>query len=379
LGRMNARIVLLHLSLIDGVGPATIAKIVAVLAYDDAAWCALYTMMVSALADRFQLTRAVAQKIEIGLQNNTLLMAELELIRVHAINWVTVLDQEYPALLRFIHTPPAVLYWRGSCLHDVSSQTIAIVGSRRANHYGQRVINKLVPQLVERDYTIVSGGAVGADTMAHRAAVDRKGKTIVVLGSGLLKVYPQVNIPLFQDVVATGGAVVSIFPLTMEALPGNFPARNRVIAGLSKACIVVQAAARSGAAITATYALEQGRDVFAVPGPIDDELSIGCHALIKEGATLLSDISDIIGNLQDQAMITQSVLPSAEISDHALRAAIEPSEPRDPLLCLCDIPRSVDELVLLSGASFTVVQDKLFELQLDGLVTQDFTGMWITR
>jgi len=376
---MKARIVLLHLSLIDGVGPATIAKIVAVLAQDDAVWSALYTMMVSALIDRFQISRAIAQKIEIGLQNSALLTDELELIRVHEVNWVTVLDQEYPALLRFIYTPPSVLYWHGSYLHDVSSQSIAIVGSRRANHYGQRVINKLVPQLVERNYTIVSGGAVGADTMVHRAVVDRRGKTIVVLGSGLLRVYPRVNIPLFQDVVATGGAVVSIFPLTTQALPGNFPARNRVIAGLSKACVVVQAAAHSGAAITATYALEQGRDVFAVPGPIDDELSVGCHALIKEGATLLSDISDIIGNPQEQKMVTQAVLHNAETPDFSFGIAKESSELRDPLLSLCDIPRSVDELVLLSGTSFTVVQDKLFELQLDGLVTQDFTGMWITR
>jgi DNA processing protein len=367
---MNARTVILHLSLIDGVGSATIAKIAAVLVNDDEAWCCLYTMVVSALSEKFQISRAIAQKIEVGLQNNALLAVELELIRAHQINWATVIDPDYPTLFRFIHTPPSVLYWRGACLQDLPAQTIAIVGSRRANQYGQRVINKLVPALIDHNYTIVSGGAVGADTMAHRAVVDCKGKTIVVLGSGLLRPYPRVNIALFLEVVATGGAIMSIFPLTTQALPGNFPARNRVIAGLSKACIVVQAAAQSGASITAAYALEQGRDVFAVPGPIDDELSAGCHALIKEGASLLTAITDIVAD----AHTTVGTVMQPEHSSGAV-----PVKLRDPLLCLCDIPRSVDELVLLSGSSFATVQDKLFELQLDGQVAQDFTGMWIAR
>ena len=375
---MNARKTILHLSLIDGIGPATIAKISAGLGTDDGSWLALYTMMVSTLVDRFHVPRAAAQKIELGLKDDTTLLKELDLIARHDISWVTVLEQEYPPLLRHIYTPPAVIYWRGASLQSLSAQTLAIVGSRRANHYGQRVINKLVPPLVERGYTIVSGGAIGADTMAHRAAVDCKGKTIVVLGSGLLKAYPSVNIMLFQQIVAAGGAVVSIFPLMTEAVPGNFPARNRVIAGLSQACIVVQAATKSGAAITAAYALEQGRDVFAVPGPIDDELSAGCHALIKEGATLLSGVADIVGDAQEGVPTSQEhsrtevLLPNHSVVKVLSRAP-------DPLLSFCSTPRSVDELVLLSGMSFVCVQDKLFELQLDGLVAQEFTGMWITR
>ena len=375
---MNARTTILHLSLIDGVGPATIAKIAAVLANDDAAWLDLYTMMVSRLVELFAVTRAIAQKIELGLQNNTVLTAELYLIHTYDISWTTVVDHDYPSLLSHIHTPPAVLYWRGASLDALSAQSLAIVGSRRANHYGQRIINKLVPPLVERNYTIISGGAVGADTMAHRATVNWKGKTIVVLGAGLLRLYPSTNIKLFQDIVVAGGALVSIFPLTTDPVPGNFPARNRVIAGLSQACIVVQAAVKSGAAITATYALEQGRDVFAVPGPIDDELSAGCHALIKEGATLLSDVADIVGYVSDQPVVTPLQQSSSAVPEQ-YRPAIMPSMASDPFLSFCDTPRSVDELVLLSGTSFTDVQDKLFELQLDGLVAQDFTGMWTAR
>ncbi len=367
---MNARTIVLQLSLIDGVGPATIAKISAVLGTADATWLSLSTMTVSALVDRFQIGRALAQKIEHGLQDTTLVSRELKLIRTHAINWITILEPEYPALLRHIHIPPPVLYWQGNSLSLLSASAVAMIGSRKANQYGQRVINRLVPPLVRHGYTIVSGGAIGADTMVHRAVVEHKGITIVVLGSGLLRPYPRENSRLFKEVMACGGAIMSIFPLMTEPVPGNFPVRNRVIAGLSQACVVVQAAARSGTAITATYALEQGRNVFAVPGPIDDELSVGCHALIKEGATVCTDVADIIGEYAEQ---TYTVTQKTEIQE------CTPAGSQDSLVIWCAVPRSMDELVILSGAPFSAIQDKLFELQLQGLISQDFAGMWTAR
>src|SRR5579872_19904 len=373
---MDARTVILRLSLIDGVGPATIAKMSAVLSTDSLAWQTVYRMTETHVMHTFGLSRTIAHKIETGLRTMSLLTQELDLIQRHAIQWVTVLDDTYPSLLRHIHTPPAVLYWRGACLQQLSARAIAMIGSRRANAYGQRIINKFVPPLVENAYTIVSGGAVGADTMAHRAAVNNKGTTIVVLGSGLLRPYPRENVPLFADILSAGGAVMSIFPLTTEPVPGNFPARNRVIAGLSHSCIVVQAAARSGAAITAAYALEQGRDVFAVPGALDDELSAGCHALIKEGATLLADITDIPGYVGYQRGAAKAEEPHGIVCAPYQPAIAQDLQELDPLLALCDTPRSIDELVVLSGTAFELVQDRLFELQLEGRVVQDFTGMW---
>lgn len=377
---------ILHLSLIDDVGPIAIQTILQNKP-DSWSWDDLYQASHSDLISIFGLSQAMAQKVYTGLRDEALLAQELALIERNSINWMTILDSSYPPLLAHIYAPPAVLYWRGAEID--SDNCIAIVGSRKANYYGQRVINQLVPELVAHGFTIVSGGALGADSMAHQATVSAGGKTIVVLGSGLLQLYPTSNKSLFEAVIANGGTIMSSFPLRMLPLPGNFPARNRIVAGLSSGCIVIQAAERSGASITAHYALDQGREVFAVPGPIDDELSAGCHALIQQGATLVSkpkDVLDAFTHTMPSPVIRldKPIVQQLTLQDDTQGADIESADTQAGsdevrVMQACRTPCAMDELVNRTGLSLSVLQDILFTLQLDGKVEQDFSGRWNVR
>lgn len=213
----------------------------------------------------------------------------------HGIRLLTLLDPEYPASLRSIYDPPFLLYIRGTLLPG-DSAAIGVVGSRRTSHYGREQAKRLSFQLARAGYCIVSGLARGIDTAAHEAALAAQGRTIAVLGSGIGNVYPPENVPLVERIVAQG-AVLSEFPVLYVPDKQSFPLRNRIVAGLSRGLLVVEAPARSGSLITANQALEQGRTVFAVPGPIDRPHSEGCNRLIRQGATLVCDAQDIIDDL----------------------------------------------------------------------------------
>jgi DNA processing protein len=365
----STALTLLHLSLIDGVGPAAVQRLLQVnSALDD-----LYGVQAQYLMHAYGFSQAMADKLVAGLGTMTRLENELSLIQRHNISWMTIVDPAYPALLKEIHVPPTVLYWQGSPLSE--GKKIAVIGSRQANNYGQACIDVMVPELVQHDWTIVSGGALGADTMAHKATLAAGGTTIVVLGSGLLRPFPSENKQLFKDVVAASGTVLSPFPLTMYGAAGNFPARNRIISGLSRGCVVVQAAARSGTSITAHCALEQGRDVFAVPGPIDDPLSAGCHALIQEGAKLVTSSTDIL--LEYGEVVIQDKKASASQEARAQQLTLlNDVTPRGLLIRACAQPTSIDELLEATSLSLPELQTELFQLQLDGRIKQTFTGKW---
>ena len=301
-------------------------------------------------------------------------------------------------------------------------RTLAIVGARKADAYGYRVINQLVPELVAANYIIVSGGALGIDAAAHEVTIKSGGITIAVLGSGLLQPYPSSNKHLFASIIEHGGCLVSSFPLRMQALPGHFPARNRIITGLSHGCLVVQAAQKSGALISAHYALEQGREVFAIPGPFDSELSAGCNALIQQGAKLVTCTTDILQEFGDQIIIDKKVMeekakqlnlksfqcarltPSSILSDgdpnkerseigakeypRALKETLQQvqgereityahySSQQKSIIAACKQPISFEKIVSVTQLSHESVQAELFNLQLDGIIEQDFTGMW---
>ncbi len=375
---MNQHHLILHLSLIDGVGPSIIQKIIA---HKPAkiAWHELYNFSVS---DWMQLAIApqIAQKIVSGLQQDNRLEKELMLIEKNQFNWMTILDANYPELLRLIHVPPAVLYWRGS-LNENNKKNLAVVGARKADRYGQQVIDRIIPELVSYDYTIVSGGAAGADSMAHQATLDAGGKTIAVFGSGLLFPYPYTNKKLFAQIIECGGALVSAFSLQTEPYPGNFPARNRIIAGLSMGVIVVQAARKSGARITAQFALEQGRDVFAVPGDIDSALSDGCHALIQEGAKLVTSSHDILYeygiDLHEPKAPNNAPAKKVEKRVRCSKADCYPDGSiQQRVISMCAQLRSIDDLAVHTKTSLSELQTVMFQLQMDGVIEQDFTGLW---
>lgn len=354
---------LLHLSLIPGIGPAVVEKLVAGLGLEQ-----LHDLYNWNAQDflRFQISVQYAQKLVEGLADKKVLEKELYLIEKYHINWITLYDREYPELLKNTYLPPLVLYWQGQKLSHFT-KTCAVIGSRKANSYGQLAIDSIIPDLVQAGWTIVSGGALGADSMAHRKALELGGLTVAVIGSGLLIPYPATNRGLFEKIIENNGTIVSPFPLSMAALPGNFPARNRIISGFSKATVVIQAAEKSGTRITALYALEQGRDVCAVPGPIDDTLSAGCHKLIADGASLVTtgqDVLMVLGEKQVQSSKKTGISP-----------VITPII-IDPLARLCSTPQPFDTLLEQSGLEFHDLHTKLFALQMDGILKQDFMGLW---
>lgn len=371
---MNTEYILLHLSLINNIFNGPIKRILedATISLD-----ALYSMSVHDFI-QYGCVPKQAQVLQNGLADEVLLHQEIALLEKYAINYVTIFDQAYPTQLKHIHHPPLVLYYRGSLFNF--HKNIAIVGSRKANNYAQNVIDILVPACVANNWAIISGGALGVDAMAHAATVYYQGKTVAVLGSGLLNLYPRSNVKLFEKIIETGGAVISPFPLTMEAFPYNFPARNRIIAGMSSACLVVQAAKKSGAAITAEFALEQGRSVFAVPGSIFDPLHEGCHALIKEGATLINSVDDLLNELGEKTVEKLQVQEQQETNaelfvDLPVQVAMQ-----DQISIMCaQNPTSAQDLMQELQLELDDLYDKLFELQLAGKIEQNAAGLWQSK
>lgn len=219
----------------------------------------------------------------------------LENIFAKGVGVLTLLDKNYPELLRQIFDPPPVLYFRGELLPS-DKQALAVVGTRRITSYGREVTQMLVRDLAEYKLTIVSGLARGVDALAHKTALDSGTRTIAVLGSGVDVIYPLQNKQLAEEIIKNG-ALVSEYPPGTEPIPGHFPARNRIISGLSLGVLITEADEKSGSLITAGFALEQNREVFAVPGPIYSKLSLGPTELIKQGAKLVSKPWDIVEEL----------------------------------------------------------------------------------
>ena len=238
----------------------------------------------------FQLTEKEKFKINEILKNK-ILEKELSNIKKEGIKIIDIFDKEYPKLLKEITCPPLLLYARGD-LNILNEFLFGIVGSRIPTIYGISMAEEFSYKLSSLGIVIVSGLARGIDTIAHKSAI-KGGKTVAVLGSGLLNIYPKENKKLTEEII-NKGVILSEFPLEFPPLKENFPRRNRIISGLSKGVLVVEASLKSGALITARYALEQNREVFALPGKADSPLSKGTHLLIKEGAKLVDSVEDIL-------------------------------------------------------------------------------------
>jgi DNA processing protein len=246
---------------------------------------------------------AVASLLE-AQQNLDPQQLESELVTKN-IAYVCRYEDTFPALLKEVADCPPVLFYRGVS-PTLFEQTIAVVGTRRPTPYGRMVTERLTSELVQNGFTIVSGLALGVDALAHRTALEMHGDTIAVLGSGVDMLSPQSNVNLGNQILEDGGSIVSEYWPGIEANAGTFPARNRIISGLSKGVLIVEGAEDSGSLITARSALEQNREVFAVPGPITSSLSVGPMSLIKQGAKLVTTIDDILEDLNQSYPLSSS-------------------------------------------------------------------------
>jgi DNA processing protein len=272
---------------------------------------------------------------------------------------LTLHDPSYPELLREIADPPPVLYLKGDLLPN-DRWAIAVVGTRRVTAYGRQVVERLVGDLARAGLTIVSGLARGTDGLAHRVALEQGGRTLAVLGSGLDRLYPTEHTPLAREVAARG-AVMTEFPLGTPPDALNFPRRNRIISGLTMGTLVIEAGETSGALITADFALEQGRDVFAVPGSILNPASLGPNRLIQEGAKLVMSAQDVLQELNLTA-VAQHAAARESLPENDTEAAL--------LRLLSSEPVHVDELGRASALPVAQVSSALTMMELKGLVRQ---------
>ena len=288
---------------------------------------------------------------------------ELEALQRHKLRVLTLADPQYPSPLRQVKAPPPVLYVQGE-YQPRDQLALAVVGTRRASAYGRRAAETLTRALAEQGLTIVSGLALGIDTIAHQSALAAGGRTLAVLGSGLLCIYPPRNRALAER-IACQGALLSEFPLHAEPAPWTFPRRNRVISGLSRGVLVVEAPLKSGALITAKTALDQGREVLAVPGAITHPNAQGCHHLIKSGAKLVEGAQDVLEEFPELTGLLQkgadrSHAPPPSLSD----------EQRRVLEALDFEPIHINALIEQLGVGAAHVSAALVELEMLGLVSE---------
>jgi len=288
---------------------------------------------------------------------------------------LTLVSEKYPTYLKEIFAPPPVIFVRGDT-SVFSLHAVAIVGTRSPTVYGKNVALSITRELVEHGLVIVSGLARGIDTIAHQTCIEQGGRTIAVLGCGIDRIYPDSNAALAKKICASGGAIVSEFPMGTGPEAYNFPRRNRIISGLSAGVLVVEGGEKSGSLITAHYALQQGRDVFAVPGPITSPLSTGPFNLIKQGAIPARSGHEIAESL---SLIEHPHLKSAAASGPVLSAPLSLLSETERAVydTLSETPHRIDELSEISGRPVMQLFDLLLNLELKGLARQMSGGRYV--
>lgn len=291
-----------------------------------------------------------------------------DLIQKSGIKWMTIFDEDYPKSLKEIYDSPVLFYYKGGIL-PADRRAIGVVGTRKMTGYGRAVTEKFTRELVEMGFTIVSGLARGVDTQAHKSALDAKGRTLAVLGGGLNSIFPPENTLLSELITNGHGMLISEYPPDYPSLAGNFPSRNRIISGLSSAVLVTEAAQDSGSLITARLAAEQGKDVFAVPGPITSDLSKGPAQLIQQGAKLITCVEDILEELGMEKVQNEKL----KVQNYGNLSAIE----KDILNCLENEQKHVDEIVRELQKSSPEISGALIKMEIAGLVKNLGGGSYI--
>ena len=284
---------------------------------------------------------------------------------------MTVIELEnklYPKILKNIKKAPKKLYINGN-LDILNSNCIAIIGSRKNTKYGEKWCKKFAQEFIKYNLTIVSGMALGIDKIAHKTAIRNGGKTIAVLPSGLENIYPEENLELYNEIILNGGCVISEYEPKINASSKNFLERNRIVSGLSLGTVVIEAAYRSGTSVTAKIAKEQGRDVFCIPGSLDNPKSIGTNNLIKEFAKIVISPKDVINNY--------NFLHKIEVNSNTLVKEQIPEEYKKIYSLITDIPININDIAKKSLLELREVSSKLTMLELDGKVVKLPGNMYI--
>lgn len=346
---------ILRLSMTRGVGARAYRKLASAFGSAEAALRANEQDLTRVPGIGDGTARAIASSEKIDVQ------AELGLVEKVGADIVTVDSPDYPEDLKKIYDPPLLLYVKGDLRKE--EQTLAIVGARRPTYYGRRQAEKLSGALASKGWTIVAGLARGIDSHAHEGALGAGGRTIAALGSGLLSIYPRENKRLAEQ-IAESGAVISEFPMTARPDPWNFPRRNRIISGLCRGVLIVEAGRTSGSLITAKWATEQNRLVFAVPGRVDSSLSAGCHALIRDGAILVEKVDDVLAELgssltHEPGEELAPVIPDDLSAEEKLLMGLLGRE-----------PKHIDDLIGESGLGAAQVSSCLVMLEIKKLAVQ---------
>jgi DNA processing protein len=350
----------LALGRIRGVGGVSFKKITARFA-DPAA---VFRASAAELAEIEGLHRELIQSIA-NFNDWAEIDKEIQRARAAGIQMIPFSDAAYPGSLRAIADPPPLLYVKGE-LRDNDSKAIAIVGSRSASDYGRRIARDLARGLASFGFTVVSGMARGIDGMAHESALQAGGRTLAVLGSGVDRAYPPEHEMLYRR-ISDSGAVISELPMGARPIAFNFPARNRLISGLSLGVVVVEATEKSGSLITASLAAEQGREVFAVPGEAGASRSRGSHRLIRQGAKLVETVEDIIEEIAPQ--LSRRNGDAAPASARSLPEHSGPAA-RQIFALLKEASLQVDQVIEQSGLPAPQVLQVLLDLELQGFVCQ---------
>jgi DNA processing protein len=359
---MDSREALVALNLIEGVGPVRTRQLLEHFGEAPAILGASRSQLLHVHGIGEETADAIA-----GWDKSVDLAGELKRIAEFGCRVVIQPDEEYPAMLREIYDPPIVLYVKGG-LNAKDKNAVAMVGSRQTTHYGIEMARKLAYQLAYVGVTVVSGGARGIDSAAHQGALAAKGRTTCVLGTGINIVFPPENKDLFER-IAENGAVLTQFPFNRNGDKQSFAIRNRIVAGMTLGAVVVEADLHSGALITANFAIEYGRQVFAVPGRVDSPRSKGCHDLIKKGAKLCEGAEDILSEFEYLFPASNrppspgetGVLPALELSENEQKAF-------DALTTNGET--SIDEVIRRSALPSSAVSVALLSLEMKRVVRQ---------
>jgi DNA processing protein len=363
---MNERLCYLSFSVFSGVGSVTFTKLLTHFGSAKAAW-------ESSLKDFEQVAGPALTKKFSEFRAKFNAQLYIEELEKKDVSFVCLFEDEYPILLKDIKKPPFVLYIKGNkkTLNQVQNHmSIAVVGTRKITQYGSAVTEMITADLVASGAITVSGLALGVDAVAHKTTIENGGKTIAVLGCGVDCCTPPQNQKLYDSIISSGGAIVSELPLGHGPTHGTFPARNRIITGLSQGIVVTEGAEDSGALITADYAFTNNRKVFAVPGPITSQLSKGPYKLISQGAQLVTSAKDILSEL--------SIGSESRIQSSELRIKRGDTQEETLILeLLQNEPLHFDDIIKKTGLSSTQLGSLLSIMEIKGIIKSAAKGLFI--